>query len=160
MRSAENWDGLRDNMVKKRSVPRSKSPKKKKEKVYVTRGKNKESIARARANKGTGIVTINGISLDAHEPRYIRELIYDAIRLAGDTAKEYDVSITVSGGGTVGQAKSARTALARVYAAANSHLKDQMLYYDRNLLIEDVRRVEPKKYKGRKARARFQKSYR
>jgi ribosomal protein S9 len=35
-----------------------------------------------------------------------------------------------------------------------------MLEWDRSLLVEDSRRVEPKKFKGPKARARFTKSYR
>ena len=39
-------------------------------------------------------------------------------------------------------------------------LKKEMIAYDRFLLIDDIRQVEPKKFKGRKARARFQKSYR
>jgi small subunit ribosomal protein S16e len=35
-----------------------------------------------------------------------------------------------------------------------------LLSYDRTLLVADPRRMEPKKFGGRGARARFQKSYR
>jgi small subunit ribosomal protein S16e len=34
------------------------------------------------------------------------------------------------------------------------------MQYDRNLLVADQRRCEPKKYGGPGARARYQKSYR
>lgn len=39
-------------------------------------------------------------------------------------------------------------------------LKETLLQYDRNLLVADQRRCEPKKYGGPGARARYQKSYR
>lgn len=39
-------------------------------------------------------------------------------------------------------------------------LKDLLLAYDRNLLVADPRRKEPKKFGGPGARARYQKSYR
>ncbi|VDN32500.1 unnamed protein product [Gongylonema pulchrum] len=39
-------------------------------------------------------------------------------------------------------------------------LKDQLVSYDRNLLVADPRRREPKKFGGPGARARYQKSYR
>lgn len=39
-------------------------------------------------------------------------------------------------------------------------LQETLLTYDRTLLVADPRRCEPKKFGGRGARARFQKSYR
>ena len=39
-------------------------------------------------------------------------------------------------------------------------LKQALVQYDRTLLVADNRRSEPKKFGGRGARARFQKSYR
>ena len=43
---------------------------------------------------------------------------------------------------------------------SKKELKDALLTYDRTLLVADPRRMEPKKFGGRGARARFQKSYR
>ncbi|KAK9816012.1 hypothetical protein WJX74_007701 [Apatococcus lobatus] len=43
---------------------------------------------------------------------------------------------------------------------AKQEIKDQLLAYDRTLLVADPRRCEPKKFGGPGARARFQKSYR
>lgn len=39
-------------------------------------------------------------------------------------------------------------------------LKQALLSFDRSLLVADPRRCEPKKFGGRGARARYQKSYR
>lgn len=39
-------------------------------------------------------------------------------------------------------------------------LKQALVQYDRTLLVADNRRCEPKKFGGKGARARFQKSYR
>lgn len=39
-------------------------------------------------------------------------------------------------------------------------IKETLVQYDRSLLVADPRRCEPKKFGGRGARARFQKSYR
>ena len=39
-------------------------------------------------------------------------------------------------------------------------IKDILTCYDRSLIVADPRRREPKKFGGRSARARFQKSYR
>jgi len=39
-------------------------------------------------------------------------------------------------------------------------IKEILVQYDRNLLVADRRRCEPKKFGGPSARARYQKSYR
>jgi hypothetical protein len=43
---------------------------------------------------------------------------------------------------------------------SKQEIKDLLLSYDRSLLVADPRHKEPKKFGGRSARARFQKSYR
>ncbi|MEI7827600.1 MAG: 30S ribosomal protein S9, partial [Euryarchaeota archaeon] len=73
-----------------------------------------------------------------------------------------DVSIKATGGGIWGQADAARTAIARglVDWTNDLSLKDLFLKQDRSLLVNDYRQKEPKKFGGRGARARRQKSYR
>ena len=44
--------------------------------------------------------------------------------------------------------------------ATKKEIKDILLSYDRTLLVADPRRCEPKKFGGRAARAKYQKSYR
>lgn len=44
--------------------------------------------------------------------------------------------------------------------SSKKEIKDILLAYDRTLLVADPRRCEAKKFGGKSARARFQKSYR
>ena len=134
-------------------------------KALVTKGKRKEAVARASIVSGKGRITVNGISVDLVKPREIRELIIEPIRISNEAAsliKDYDVNINVYGGGVSGQAQASRNALtsAILAVAKSDSLKHFYLGYDRNMVVSDHRRVEPKKFKGPKARARFQTSYR
>ncbi|MDO8553793.1 MAG: 30S ribosomal protein S9 [Candidatus Micrarchaeota archaeon] len=129
----------------------------------MARGKRKSSIARATINKGSGKIRINNLSLEAYYTnRYAREITKEAVNYVGPEVNVVDIHVTVYGGGIMGQAQASRTAIAKalVQYFDSQNLKDKFLDIDRSLLIEDVRRVESKKYKGPKARARFQKSYR
>jgi len=147
---------------KKVSKAKLKKPTEKKPKVVVTRGKRKESIARAYVYEGKGVVRINGISLDGIQSGYLKSIMTEPLILAGEKAKNLDIRVVVKGGGVMGQAEAVRTALARgiVEFSGDEELRKAMAERDRFLLLEDSRRVEPKKYLGPKARARFQKSYR
>jgi len=93
---------------------------------------------------------------------YLKNIIMEPLLMAGDKAKNLDIRVIVKGGGVMGQAEAVRTAIARgiVDFTADESLRESMDKRDRFMLLEDSRRVEPKKYKGPKARARFQKSYR
>jgi len=144
---------------KTKKVSKKKVPT---EKLAMTRGKRKEAVARAVVRKGTGRVTINKFAIETLGNKYLKAMIYEPITLAGNAAKAIDIDVTVYGGGQMGQAEAARQAIARgmIEFTGDAELKHTMLEYDRYLVTEDARRVEPKKYKGPKARARFQKSYR
>ena len=48
----------------------------------------------------------------------------------------------------------------RTRGVVHEELKDILMAYDRSLIVADPRRCEPKKFGGRSARSRFQKSYR
>jgi small subunit ribosomal protein S9 len=146
---------IKEKEVKKKKV-------KKKEKIILTRGKRKESIARAVVREGKGVIRINNCPLNAIEQRYLREIISEPLIIAGDAAKNLDIRVDVKGGGVMGQAEAARTAIARgiIQFVGDNELKKKMEEHDKYFVIEDARRVEPKKYLGPKARARFQKSYR
>lgn len=147
------------------SAPVEKKARKRRTKATVARGKRKEAIARATVTEGAGRVTVNRIALDAMSHPLLRQVVREPILFANseglDTAT-FDIDVTVYGGGIGGQAQAARTAIARalVNHSGNEALRTKMLAYDRSLLVEDPRRVEPKKFKGPKARARFTKSYR
>ena len=148
--------------VKKEKKPRKSRKKKSKKVVIITRGKRKKAVARANIRKGKGKVRVNNILVEAYNNKYVRDLVLEPVKIVGPAALEVDISVRVYGGGTLGQAQAARTAIAK---ALVEYLKDDkikaLLYEkDRSLLVDDSRRIEPKKYRGPKARARFQKSYR
>lgn len=141
---------------------RKREPPTPKERISLTRGKRKEAIARATVRKGKGVVRINKFGLETLRQPYMKAMIEEPLLMAGAAAKELDIEVSVCGGGPMGQAEAIRQAIARgiVDYTGDQELKAKMLKIDRHLLSEDSRRVEPKKYKGPKARARFQKSYR
>lgn len=143
-------------MAAKKKITKSKKS------AEVVRGKRKEAVARATVRKGKGVVRFNRMRVDTLPNRYVRELLAEPLRLAPEIAAEVDIDVTTFGGGTMGQAQAGRLAIARalVEYSGNAELKERLSNKDKFLLAEDSRRVEPKKYKGPKARARFQKSYR
>lgn len=132
-------------------------------KVVNTSGRRKQAVARASLRPGSGIVKINTIPLDLYNPKYLRLKISEALLLAGEKAKKFDIFVRVEGGGIVGQAEAIRLAVARALIEAINDEKIRKAYtdYDRQLLVADIRRKEVSKPNNLgKARSRRQKSYR
>jgi small subunit ribosomal protein S9 len=132
-------------------------------KVLLTSGKRKTAVARAIVRSGKGRIRVNNVPLEVLEPKLARDKIMEPLLQAGDSVwKQLDIDIRVSGGGFMGQAQAARTALARglLRWTKSAHLQTLFTEYDRTLLAGDPRRREPKKFGGPGARARDQKSYR
>jgi small subunit ribosomal protein S9 len=138
-----------------------RKPKKEAAKHAHTHAKRKEAIARASVGPGNGRFTVNRVHINALQNRFVRNLITEPLGFIAESGK-IDISVNVHGGGMLGQAQAARTAVAKALVVYfnDEKLKGALLEFDRSILVDDVRRVEPKKYKGPKARARFQKSYR
>ena len=130
--------------------------------VVLTTGKRKEAIARAAIRKGHGAIRVNQTPLELLEPEMIRLKIQEPLLMVGDRWKAIDIAVQVRGGGIMGQASAARTAVARglVEWIKDPALLDMFKRYDRSLLVNDPRRKIPKRPGGRGARARRQKSYR
>ena len=146
---------------KKTTEETPKKTRKKKLNETVASGKRKRAIARASVSKGgAGRITFNGRSLSLISDATAREIITEPLSFVN--ASDYDVSVKATGGGVMGQAQAARTAIAKALIALSGDvsLKQRMIAFDRSMVISDPRRVEPKKFKGPKARARFTKSYR
>jgi len=132
-------------------------------KVLLASGKRKTAVARAIIRSGKGRIRVNNVPLEVLEPKLARDKIMEPLLQAGDAVwKQLDVDIKVSGGGFMGQAQAARTALARALLrwTKSAHLQTLFTEYDRSLVAGDPRRREPKKFGGPGARARDQKSYR
>ncbi|KXS40148.1 30S ribosomal protein S9 [Methanolobus zinderi] len=131
-------------------------------KIVTTSGKKKTAIARATVKKGTGKVRINKKPLEIYDPEFAKQKIDEAVMVAGETASTLDIDVTVSGGGIMGQANAIRTAIARgiVDWTNDTEIRDTYMEYDRNLLVNDSRQKETKKFGGPGARSKYQKSYR
>jgi len=130
--------------------------------AFVARGKRKESVARATITAGKGVVRINSRNIESINNPYIRDIIREPLRYVGPEANNVNISVNINGGGAMGQAQAARTAIANALSLYfdQMNLREKFVNIDRSLVIEDTRRVETKKFRGPKARARFQKSYR
>ncbi|MFA5126177.1 MAG: 30S ribosomal protein S9 [archaeon] len=127
----------------------------------IVKAKKKSAVARAVIRKGTGTIKVNKINVNAYARGYVKDLLLEPIRLAGDSAKEFDIDVTVSGSGFMSQAVAVRSCIAKALVKAKGKkLKELYTAYDRALLVDDVRRVETKKPLGRKARRRKQRSKR
>lgn len=131
-------------------------------KVLVTSGKRKTAIARATVKPGKGRVRVNKMPLEVVEPEMVRTFISEPLLIARGVSEEVDIDVNFEGGGIMGQAEAARTAIARaLYGWSNDEeLRKAFLDYDRTLLVNDVRRKESKKQGGRGARKKRQTSYR
>eukprot|EP00879_Flechtneria_rotunda_P000217 GHRR01000291.1.p1 GENE.GHRR01000291.1~~GHRR01000291.1.p1 ORF type:complete len:145 (+),score=45.66 GHRR01000291.1:69-503(+) len=135
-----------------------------------TFGRKKSAVAVAYAKPGKGLVKLNGIPLELIKPEALGHKVFEPLLLLGKQRWGFlDIRLRVKGGGHVSQIYALRQAIAKAIIAyyqkyvdeqSKVQIKETLLQYDRTLLVADPRRCEPKKFGGRGARARFQKSYR
>jgi len=131
--------------------------------TFYASGKRKEAVSRAVIKRGEGKILINGKNhktLQLFDHLKIEEPIRIAQEVLGDT--NFDVNVSVRGGGEKGQIDAARLSIAKALVAftKSEKLKQAFLDYDRSLLVADVRRKEARKPGDSKARAKRQTSYR
>jgi small subunit ribosomal protein S16e len=135
-----------------------------------TFGRKKNSVAVAYVTKGKGLIKVNGCPIELIQPEILRYKVYEPILLLGPSRfSEIDIRIRVKGGGYTSQIYAIRQSIAKGIVAyyqkyvdevSKKEIKEILLSYDRSLLVADPRRTEPKKFGGRGARAKKQKSYR
>eukprot|EP00929_Paragymnodinium_shiwhaense_P110570 TRINITY_DN776_c0_g5_i1.p1 TRINITY_DN776_c0_g5~~TRINITY_DN776_c0_g5_i1.p1 ORF type:complete len:149 (+),score=45.43 TRINITY_DN776_c0_g5_i1:200-646(+) len=133
-------------------------------------GRKKTAVAVALVKTGGGNLRLNGCPLSAVKPDIMRLKVYEPLLLLGkEKWGKLDIRLRVKGGGYTAQVYAIRQAIAKgivayyqkfVDEASKKEIKDKLMSYDRSLIVADPRRCEPKKFGGRSARARFQKSYR
>jgi len=122
------------------------------------------------AKRGRGLIKINGFPIELVQPEVLRYKVFEPILLLGSNRfAGIDIRVKVQGGGHTSQVYAIRQAIAKaivayyqkyVDEAQKKEIKDILLSYDRSLLVADPRRMEPKKFGGKGARAKKQKSYR
>ncbi len=135
-----------------------------------TFGRKKNSTAVATCTEGKGNIRLNGKSMNFLEPQSMRLKVWEPVLLLGQARFEnLNIRVRVRGGGQCTQVMAIRQAIAKAIIAfaqkyedesQKRELKELLLQYDKSLLVADPRRCEPKKFGGKGARARFQKSYR
>jgi len=136
----------------------------------------KTSSAHVYITKGDGKIRINNVPVEMIPQEHARETVLAPIEVAGDLREKVDISVRVRGGGFMGQAGAAATAISRALTgwtkskkdprdhplpkSAREDLRKRISEFDKYLISGDARRKEPKKFGGSGARRRKQKSYR
>ena len=117
-------------------------------------GRRKTSTARLYIKPGKGDILINNTPIEEYLPvkaiRNIALLPLSVTELEGN----YDIKVTVRGGGKSGQAGAIQHALASALDGENEGVHSALK--EHGLLTRDDRMVERKKYGQPKARKRFQ----
>ena len=121
--------------------------------IYAT-GRRKEASARVYLKPGTGKITVNRREAAEYFRRASTLMILNQPFEVTDTEGQYDLTVTVRGGGLTGQAGAVKHGLSRALAEATPDFRAPLK--KAGFLTRDSRVVERKKYGRPKARKRFQ----
>jgi small subunit ribosomal protein S9 len=126
---------------------------KKVEQIAAT-GRRKTSVARVTLVKGTGLITVNGKT--AQEYFDTKDMLDTVARplVLTDRVGQYDMTVSVSGGGKVGQCGAISHGTSRALVKAEEELKP--ILKKGGFLTRDARMKERKKPGQPGARKRFQ----
>jgi len=117
-------------------------------------GRRKTASARVFMRPGAGEVKVNGRTLDHYFPNNVLKMIIKQPLQLTETAEKFDITVTVLGGGSAGQAGAIRHGISRALLEFNAELRDRLK--SAGLLTRDPRKKERKKYGRPGARKRFQ----
>src|SRR5476649_1730249 len=121
--------------------------------AYAT-GRRKESVARVWIKPGSGKITVNGLDEKTYFARPVLRMILRQPLIATNRDGQFDVVVTVNGGGLSGQAGAVRHGISRALVAYEPTLRPVLK--PGGFLTRDPRAVERKKYGRPKARRSFQ----
>ncbi len=121
--------------------------------AYAT-GKRKNAIARVWIKPGKGQTIVNGKALDVYFARPVLRMILNQPLVIANRSTQYDVNVTVAGGGLSGQAGAVRHGIAKALTYYEPDLRPSLK--KEGFLTRDARVVERKKYGHKKARRSFQ----
>ncbi|AKC59642.1 30S ribosomal protein S9 [Blochmannia endosymbiont of Polyrhachis (Hedomyrma) turneri] len=123
-------------------------------KYYYATGRRKHSTARVFLKDGTGEIVINNRALDQYFGRRTTQFLVKQPLTLVNMLDEFDLYITVKGGGNSGQAGAIRHGISRALLKYDETLK--VLLRQVGFVTRDARRVERKKCGFRKSRRRPQ----
>ncbi len=117
-------------------------------------GRRKTSVARVYLRPGSGTWEVNGRTLENYLPRHVLRQSATRPLAATETEGQFDVKVTVNGGGLRGQADAIQLGVARALLKVNEEYRVRLRAEE--LLTRDPREVERKKPGRPGARKRFQ----
>jgi small subunit ribosomal protein S9 len=117
---------------------------------YYGTGRRKTSTARVFLKAGSGQITVNDRPLDRFFGRQTARMIVRQPLKVMDLNERFDVNVTVSGGGTTGQAGAIRHGLTRALMKYDESFRQKLR--KAGFVTRDAREVERKKVGLRKAR--------
>lgn len=114
-------------------------------------GRRKEAVARVRMTPGTGVITVNGRTLEDYFPNKLhQQLITDPFKVL-DLQGAYDVIARIDGGGIAGQAGALRLGISRALNEIDTD-NNRATLKKAGFLRRDSRVIESKKAGLKKAR--------
>ncbi|MEM0953517.1 MAG: 30S ribosomal protein S9 [Pseudomonadota bacterium] len=125
---------------------------------YYGTGRRKTSTARVFLSSGGGQITVNNKPLDQYFGREVARMIVRQPLQLTETEDKFDISVTVAGGGSFGQAGAIRHGITRALMDYDESLRGTLR--GAGFVTRDAREVERKKVGLRKARKRPQYSKR
>ena len=118
-------------------------------------GRRKSAVARVYVVPGKGNIVINGRELENYFPdASLRYIVNQPFEVTGTTG-QFDIKVTLAGGGTKGQAEAVRLGIARALCEVDREAYRPALKAA-GFLTRDPREVERKKPGQPGARRRFQ----
>jgi small subunit ribosomal protein S9 len=121
--------------------------------AYAT-GKRKDAVARVWIKPGGGRIVINEKPVEQYFARPVLRMVLAQPLHVANRVDQYDIIVTVAGGGLSGQAGAVRHGLAKALTNYEPDLRPALK--KEGFLTRDPRVVERKKYGRKKARRSFQ----
>ena len=116
----------------------------------LTTGRRKGAVARVRLSPGDGGFTVNGRQVDDYFPTRVHRMLARGPLTTLGRERDYDVTVTIRGGGIAGQAGAVRLGIARALVEIDPELRTQLKA--EGFLTRDAREKERRKYGLKKAR--------
>lgn len=118
--------------------------------IYQSTGRRKTSVARVTMRPGTGVILVNGKSLDEYFNYDTLKIVAKSPLTLTENLDNYDIKVNVNGGGYNGQAGAIRHAIARALLEVNPEYR--IALKRAGFLTRDSRQKERKKPGLKKAR--------
>jgi len=121
---------------------------------YYGTGRRKTSTARVFIQSGSGNIRINGRTIEEYFGREVARMIVRQPLELTENGDKFDITATVKGGGSFGQAGAIRHGLTRALMSYDEALRADLR--KAGYVTRDAREVERKKVGLRKARKKPQ----